>query len=55
MVQYCIAHNHNYNETAEKYQVSYQQARNYTVKYETGGVQALNDNRGKRKNITEMN
>ena len=50
IVQYCIAHNHNYAETAEKYQVSYQQARSYTVKYEAGGVDALKDNRGKRKN-----
>ena len=27
IVQYCIAHDHNYAETAEKYEVSYQQAR----------------------------
>lgn len=54
IVQYCIAHNHNYAETAEKYKVSYQQARNYTVKYETGGVEALKDNRGKRKVLEEM-
>jgi len=49
IVQYCIAHEHNYAQTAEKYQVSYQQARNYTVKYESDGVEALRDNRGKRK------
>lgn len=49
IVQYCIAHNHNYAETASKYNVSYQQARNYTVKYESGGLDALRDNRGKRK------
>lgn len=55
IVQYCIAHNHNYAETAEEYQISYQQARNYTVKYESGGVQALQDNRGKRKPESEMN
>lgn len=55
IVQYCIAHDHNYAETAEKYQVSYQQARSYTVKYESGGVEALRDNRGKRKNPDEMN
>lgn len=54
IVQYCIAHDHNYAETAEKYKVSYQQARNYTVKYETGGVEALKDNRGKRKAPEEM-
>ena len=54
IVQYCIAHDRNYAETAEKYQVSYQQARSYTVKYESGGVEALKDNRGKRKTPDEM-
>ena len=53
-MQYCIAHNHNYAKTAEKYQVSYQQARSYTVKYEAGGIDALKDNRGKRKNPDEL-
>ena len=55
IVQYCIAHDRNYAETAIKYQVSYQQARSYTVKYESGGVEALRDKRGKRKNPDEMN
>ncbi len=54
IVQYCIAHERNYAEAAEKHQVSYQQARNYTVKYEAGGVEALRDNRGKRKKLNEM-
>jgi transposase len=54
IVQYCIANNHNYAETSEKFQVSYQQARNYTVKCEAGGVEALQDNRGKRKSENEM-
>ena len=54
IVQYCIAHDHNYAEASEKYQVSYQQARGYTIKYESGGVEALKDNRGKRKNPDEM-
>ena len=31
IVQYCIAHDHNYAETAENYQVSYQQVRSYTI------------------------
>lgn len=48
---YCIAHDHNYNETAKAFNVSYQQARNYTVKYEKGGVDALQDRRGKKKNV----
>ena len=47
---YCIAHDHNYAETAKEFNVSYQQARNYTVKYEKGGVDALQDRRGKKKN-----
>ena len=55
IVQYCIAHDNNYSETSEKYQVSYQQARSYTIKYESGGVEAFKDNRGKRKNPDEMN
>ncbi|BCJ99709.1 helix-turn-helix domain-containing protein [Anaerocolumna chitinilytica] len=54
IVQYCIAHEHNYSETAEKYQVSYQQARNYTVKYEKHGVDGLQDNRGHRISEEEM-
>ena len=54
IVQYCISHEHNYSETAEKYLISYQQARNYTVKYESGGIDALKDNRGKRKNPDDM-
>ena len=54
IVQYCIADYRNYAKTAEQYQVSYQQARNYIVKYEAGGVEALRDNRGKRKRPDEM-
>lgn len=54
IVQYCITHEHNYAETSEKYGISYQQARNYTVKYESGGVDALRDRRGKRKAHEEM-
>lgn len=57
IVQYCIAHEHNYAKTSHKYQVSYQQARNYTVKYEADGIDALQDRRGKRKpedSLTEI-
>lgn len=49
IASYCISHDHNYAETAERFFVSYQQARNYTVKYENGGIDALQDNRGRRK------
>lgn len=54
IVKYCIAHDHNYIETSEIYRISYQQARNYTIKYETNGVDALRDNRGKRKSEDDM-
>lgn len=54
IVQYCIAHDHNYAETAANYKVSYQQARSYTLKYEAGGVEALRDRRGKRKSKEAM-
>lgn len=57
IASYCISHDYNYSETAEKFSVSYQQARNYTVKYEKDGVNALQDNRGKRKpedSLTEI-
>lgn len=55
IVQYCISHTHNYAETAEKFNISYQQARNYTLKYEKSGVEGLRDKRGKRRSLDEMN
>lgn len=54
IVQYCIAHDCNYAKTAEKYQVSYQQARSYTLKYQEKGVEGLQDRRGRRKPESEM-
>ncbi len=54
IVQYCIAHEHNYTETAAEYNVSYQQTRSYTVKYEAGGIDALQDRRGRTKRMEEM-
>ncbi len=54
IVQYCTAHDCSYAKTAEQYQVSYQQARSYTMKYKAGGAEALRDNRGKRKSSDEM-
>ena len=49
IASYCISHNRNYAETAEKFNISYQQARNYTIKYEDKGIAGLQDNRGRRK------
>ncbi|HHW46107.1 MAG TPA: helix-turn-helix domain-containing protein [Clostridiales bacterium] len=54
IVKYCIEDQNNYAETAQKYQVSYQQVYTWTSKYESDGVEALQDRRGKRKDENEM-
>jgi transposase len=54
IVKYCIEHQNNYAETAQKYRVSYQQIYSWATKYETDGVEALQDKRGKRKTLDEM-
>lgn len=45
----CIASGKNYGEMALKYQVSYQQARTWTLRFEKMGETGLEDRRGKRK------
>jgi len=45
----CIASGKDYGEIALKYQVSYQQARNWTLRFEEMGEAGLEDRRGKRK------
>jgi transposase-like protein len=54
IVKYCIEHQNNYTETAQKFQVAYQQVYTWTSKYERNGVEALQDRRGKRQTISEM-
>ncbi|MBC8016266.1 MAG: helix-turn-helix domain-containing protein [Sporomusaceae bacterium] len=54
IVKYCIEKQNNYAETAQKYKVSYQQVYSWTAKYETDGVEALQDKRGKSKLWDEM-
>lgn len=54
IVKYCIEHQNNYAEAAQKFQVSYQQIYTWTSKYENSGVEALLDRRGKRKTADEM-
>ncbi len=54
IVSYCIEHQNNYTETAQKFQVSYQQVFSWVRKYEDYGVESLRDNRGKRKSEDEM-
>ena len=54
IVRYCIEHEMDYAQTAEKYQVSYQQIYQWIRKYQSNGVEGLVDKRGKRKTKSEM-
>lgn len=54
IVSFCIQNNENYQLTSEKYKVSYQQVYTWITKYKEGGVEALIDRRGKRKNPEEL-
>ncbi len=49
IVRECIASGKNYGEMALKYQVSYQQVRNWTLRFEEMGEAGLEDRRGRRK------
>jgi transposase len=54
IVKFCIEHQNNYAETAQKFLVSYQQVYSWTNKYLKYGVDALQDKRGKRKSEDEI-
>lgn len=49
IVKECIAGGKNYGAMALKYKVSYQQIRNWTLRYEEKGEAGLEDRRGRRK------
>ena len=49
IVRECIACGKNYGEMALKYQVSYQQVRSWTLRFEQMGEMGLEDRRGRRK------
>ncbi len=49
IVRDCIASGKHYGEMALKYQVSYQQVRSWTLRYEKLGEAGLEDRRGRRK------
>ena len=48
-VQFCQNNNYDYNMTIRKFGISYQQIYSWVKKYEKGGIDALADNRGKRR------
>ena len=49
IVRECIASGKNYGEMDLKHQVSYQQVRNWTLRFEEMGEAGLQDRRGRRK------
>lgn len=49
IVRDCISGGRNYGEMAIKYQVSYQQVRSWTLRFEQMGEAGLQDRRGRRK------
>lgn len=54
IVQYCIEHENNYAETAEKHQVSYLQIYTWMKKYKDKGVEGILDQRGRTKPESQM-
>ncbi|QSS99733.1 IS3 family transposase [Pontibacillus sp. ALD_SL1] len=54
IVQNCIKNGKDYQSAAEDYSVSYQQVYQWVKKYESGGDEALQDQRGKKKSKTEL-
>ena len=54
IVEYCIAHNHDYKGTASKYGVSYSQVYSWVKKYDERGEEGLTDKRGRHKADDEV-
>ena len=53
IVDYCINHDYNYKNTAEKFDVSYSQVYSWVKKYDTNGTDGLMDRRGHHKTEDE--
>ena len=53
IVKDCVASGKNYGEIALKYNVSYQQIRTWTLRFEELGKAGLEDRRGRRKKDPE--
>ena len=54
IVDYCINHNHDYKNTATKYDVSYSQVYSWVKKYDANGEDGLIDKRGHHKTDDEV-
>ena len=54
IVEYCLAHNKDYKETASIYDVSYNQVYSWVKKYLVNGETGLTDKRGHHKTDNEV-
>jgi transposase len=54
IVQYCIAHQFDYQRTANHFKVSYHQVYQWVKKFQDGGQDALQDSRGRKKALEEL-
>jgi transposase-like protein len=54
IAQYTIANGLDYQKAIEKYGVSYQQVYAWVRKYQAGSEEALQDNRGRKKPVEEL-
>jgi transposase len=50
----CLENGKDYQITAEKHKISYQQVYQWVKKYEIGGTEALTDRRGRKKEYEEL-
>ncbi|NFG40405.1 helix-turn-helix domain-containing protein [Clostridium botulinum] len=55
IVAFCISNNDDYQDTADKFKVSYQQVYTWVRKYKANGYEELMDRRDKRKDADELN
>lgn len=54
ITEYCISHNYDYKNTAEKFSISYSQVYSWVRKYNKKGEAGLIDNRGHHKSDDEV-
>ena len=54
IVEYCLKNGLDYIDTANEYEVSYQQVYSWISKYNDKGIIALKDNRGRGKSLEDM-
>ena len=54
VVIWCLEHDRNYKEAAAKFGFSYGQVYSWVAKYDSSGMNGIEDRRGKRKEESEL-